>query len=217
MAHEVKRRCPEFPVYRATIDARCNRESAVSMKATLEFLQSCEKLQVAYLQGCEGMTTQQNFTSLLHLLRTHTCLWALNMGELSSSLDGEMMEQLLKALSDSNIVAFYYDTNPSFVEFKKAVKAAIYANRSKHSMWDCYGDGDPNIIRTCNGMYFHPKDMARNANFFSNGISPPPSPIVSHAISSAAEEYELITEVSVEIEDILFDFTLEGRRPQLPF
>ena len=53
------------------------------------------------------------------------------------------MEQLLKALSDSNIVAFYYDTNPSFVEFKKAVKAAIYANRLKHSMWDCYGDGDP--------------------------------------------------------------------------
>ena len=129
------------------------------------------------------------------------------MGELSSSLDGEMMKQLLKALSDSNIVAFYYDTNPSFVEFKKASKAAIYANRLKHSMWDCYGDGDPNIIRSCSGMYFHPKDMARNASFFSNGVtpSPMPMPIVSDAISSA--EYELITEMRVESEDIFIDFT----------
>jgi len=176
------------------------------MKATLEFLQSCEKLQVAYLQGCEGMTTKQNFASLLYLLRTHTCLWAINMGELSGSLDAEMMEELLKALSDSNIVAFYYDTNPSFVEFKENVKAAIYVNRSKHSMWNCYGDGDPNIIRNCNGMYFHPKDMAQNASFFLNGEIPSPGPLPV-PIVSVSPTYEIITEMSVESEDILIDFT----------
>ena len=74
------------------------------------------RIQIAYLQGCTGMTSRQNFDTLLEMLREHSRLWALNMGELSGSVSPQMMQELLEAISDSNLVAFYYDTSPAFVE-----------------------------------------------------------------------------------------------------
>ena len=155
-------------IYRAANDVLCKRESKKSMSNVLRFIRGNSRIQIAYLQGCTGMTSRQNFDTLLEMLREHPRLWALNMGEISGSVSPQMMQELLEAISDSNLVAFYYDTSPAFVEFKESVKSTLRANRSKHSLWNCYGEGDPDIIRKCHGMYYHPKNMGLNRFFFNS-------------------------------------------------
>ena len=91
-------------IYRAANDVLCKRESKKSMSNVLRFIRGNSRIQIAYLQGCTGMTSRQNFDTLLEVLREHPRLWALNMGEISGSVSPQMMQELLEAISDSNLV-----------------------------------------------------------------------------------------------------------------
>ena len=98
-------RCKDGEIYCAANDVLCKRESKKSMSNVLRFIRGNSRIQIAYLQGCTGMTSRQNFDTLLEMLREHPRLWALNMGEISGSVSPQMMQELLEAISDSNLVA----------------------------------------------------------------------------------------------------------------
>ena len=153
-------------IYRACEDPLCVRDSSRSMQSTLRFLQTAP-IHVAYLQGCIGMAKPRAFCELVKLITTHPTLWAVNLGELSGYFNLDLMQELLTAIRNSNVVSIYYDQGRGCLDdFKHELKVAIRANRSKHLFWKCDGDDDPVVIKNCTHMFYHPRRFAANRPYF---------------------------------------------------
>jgi hypothetical protein len=97
------------------------------------------------------MKSEAAFTELIGFITDHPALWAVNLGELSIEFSPTQRAQLLRAITESEIVCIYYDqgsTGSYLPSYKKELIAATRFNRTKHTRWHCGkgGEGDADVI-----------------------------------------------------------------------
>jgi hypothetical protein len=115
------------------------------------------------------------FEELIGLITTHPALWAVNLGELSTTFSGDQHDKLLAAVSRSQIACTYYDQGgkgSTLPAYCKALIDSTRNNRKKHTRWSCGdgGEGDARVIMACHGMFRHPRLFRPNAGVFNSRL-----------------------------------------------